>query len=129
MKREVRVLMAILLGLLADFYSHWWLFPLLGKAQWNQAIRYTLSIGMVVLVALIVWKLTAGITKERSAMVLKGGAIGMFTGFLIGFIAPILIKPNAPQAVFLGIFLTIPLGAVLGLIGGALYRSGKLRKA
>ena len=76
MKPEIRILLAILLGLLADFYSHLLLFPLLGKAQTNITIRYVLSISTVVIVGFIIWKITANLTKERASLIIKGGWIG-----------------------------------------------------
>src|SRR5829696_1536712 len=124
-KPGTRLMLAILLGLLVDLYSHLFLFPLLGKAQANQLIRNVLSISTVAFVGIIIWKLTAKLTKEQSSMVIKGGIIGGVVGFLIGFVGPILLTPGSPQGPLLGVFFTIPIGFVLGLIGGAFYGSRK----
>jgi hypothetical protein len=42
-------------------------------------------------------------------------------GFSAGFFGPILFMPDASQAPVLGLFVTGPLGLVLGAIGGAVY--------
>jgi flagellar biosynthesis protein FliR len=124
-KPETRIVLAILLGLVVDLYSHLFFFPLLGKAQANSLLRYTLSIATVVLVGITVWKVTANLTKDHSMAIVRGGLFGGITGVLIGFIGPILLTPNSPQGPLLGVVFTIPIGFVLGLLGGALYGSRK----
>lgn len=57
----------------------------------------------------------------RQAMgepMLKWGAILGIIGFLGGFIGPVIFTPEANQGPLLGIFITGPLGFVLGLIVG-----------
>jgi hypothetical protein len=41
-------------------------------------------------------------------------------GFAIGFVGPMILAPDANQGPLLGIFITGPLGAVLGAFGGYL---------
>lgn len=54
------------------------------------------------------------------ASVFKGAVIGAI-GFCTGFFGPMLFAPDANQGPLLGIFITGPLGAVLGAIGGFVY--------
>lgn len=49
---------------------------------------------------------------------LKWGAILGVIGFLGGFVGPVIFTPEANQGPLLGIFVTGPLGFVLGLIVG-----------
>jgi len=49
---------------------------------------------------------------------LKWGAILGIIGFLGGFIGPVIFTPEANQGPLLGIYITGPLGFVLGLIVG-----------
>jgi len=49
---------------------------------------------------------------------LKWGAILGIIGFLGGFVGPVIFTPEANQGPLLGIFITGPLGFVLGLIVG-----------
>ncbi|WP_353229285.1 hypothetical protein [Novosphingobium sp.] len=54
----------------------------------------------------------------RSA--LRGGCLLGLIGFAGGFFGPIVFMPDANQGPLLGIFITGPLGFVLGLVGGAI---------
>ena len=51
---------------------------------------------------------------------LLGSSILGGIGFIGGFFGPMIFKPEANQGPLLGIFITGPLGAILGGIGGAL---------
>jgi hypothetical protein len=42
-------------------------------------------------------------------------------GFAGGFFGPIIFMPGANQGPLLGIFITGPLGFILGAVGGAIY--------
>jgi hypothetical protein len=55
------------------------------------------------------------------ASVFKGAVIVGAIGFCAGFFGPMLFAPDANQGPLLGIFITGPLGAVLGAIGGFVY--------
>ena len=56
--------------------------------------------------------------------ILHGAGLGALIvgaiGFSIGFFGPIIFMPDANQGPMLGIFITGPLGAVLGAVGGAI---------
>lgn len=51
---------------------------------------------------------------------LLGASIVGGIGFVGGFFGPMILKPEANLGPLLGIFITGPLGAILGGIGGAL---------
>ena len=53
--------------------------------------------------------------------VFKGALIVGGIGFCAGFFGPMVFAPDANQGPLLGIFITGPLGAVLGAIGGFVY--------
>ena len=53
--------------------------------------------------------------------VFKGALIAGGIGFCAGFFGPMVFAPDANQGPLLGIFITGPLGAVLGAIGGFVY--------
>ncbi|TPN99833.1 hypothetical protein [Mesorhizobium sp. B1-1-5] len=53
---------------------------------------------------------------------LKWGAILGVIGFLGGFVGPVIFTPEANQGPLLGIFITGPLGFVLGLMVGFVLR-------
>jgi hypothetical protein len=51
---------------------------------------------------------------------LKGGCTLGIIGFVLGFVGPIILTPEANQGPMLGIYITGPWGFVIGLIGGAI---------
>ena len=53
----------------------------------------------------------------------KGGLIVGGIGFCAGFFGPMVFAPDANRGPLLGIFITGPLGALLGAIGGVIYRN------
>lgn len=55
------------------------------------------------------------------ASVFKGALIVGGSGFCAGFFGPMVFAPDANQGPLLGIFITGPLGALLGAIGGFIY--------
>ena len=52
---------------------------------------------------------------------LLGGVIIGGIGFALGFFGPIIATPDSPQGPLLGIFITGPLGFVVGVIAGFVY--------
>jgi hypothetical protein len=50
-----------------------------------------------------------------------GALITGAIAFAAGFFGPILLTPGANQGPLLGIFITGPLGLLLGAVGGAIY--------
>jgi len=55
------------------------------------------------------------------ASAFRGALIVGGIGFCAGFFGPMLFAPDANQGPLLGIFITGPLGALLGAIGGIVY--------
>jgi hypothetical protein len=55
-------------------------------------------------------------------MILKFALALGVTGFVAGFLGPIALNPEANQGPLLGIFITGPLGALAGLVLGAIFR-------
>lgn len=55
-----------------------------------------------------------------------GAAVGLVFGFLLGFIGPMLLDPTGAQGPMLGLFVTGPLGLLIGA-GIALLREGLRR--
>jgi hypothetical protein len=52
------------------------------------------------------------------ASIAVGAIIVGAVGFLAGFVGPIILTPDANQGPLLGIFITGPLGVLIGGIGG-----------
>ena len=74
---------------------------------------------------LIGWILWKKMTSGASLYVLGGGVIVGLGGFILGFFGPMIFAPEANQGPLLGIFITGPLGLLIGLIGGGIFWSVK----
>jgi hypothetical protein len=75
------------------------------------------------LAALLLWFALGGSSRavrHRLGSALLWGSVVGGVGFLLGFFGPLVLQPNSNQGPLLGIFVTGPLGFVLGCIGGAL---------
>jgi len=81
--------------------------------------------GAVALWKLPVWQGRASLGDVVLAEILKWAVIVGAAGFCLGFFGPMLLAPDANQGPLLGIFITGPLGAVAGAIGG--YVAGRRR--
>jgi hypothetical protein len=68
-----------------------------------------------------VWNQTATVQSGLIDSIVRGAFTVGGLGFAGGFLGPILLAPDANQGPLLGIFITGPLGFILGAIGGAIY--------
>jgi hypothetical protein len=64
--------------------------------------------------------------QARLKWALLGGIVVGGLGFIVGFFGPLLWAPDANQGPLLGIFITGPIGFVIGAVAGAVL--GKPRK-
>ena len=64
---------------------------------------------------------TASSKTSLARSVLLGALVVGGIGFSAGFFGPILLAPGANQGPLLGIFITGPLGFLLGAVGGAVH--------
>jgi hypothetical protein len=60
-------------------------------------------------------------SRRRISLTFRGGVIFGGISFLGGFLGPILLTPQANQGPLVGIFITGPVGFVLGIITGYIY--------
>ncbi len=105
---------AAALGLVALAYGVWWGRAMMGWT--NPAIALPLSFGATI-AAMLWWFALRGEDPVSRAGMRFGCLGGLVVGgiaFLAGFIAPIILKPQANQGPLLGIFITGPAGFVLG---------------
>lgn len=83
-------------------------------------------------VATVGWwiALRCHISKSRARMktALLGGVVVGGVGFAAGFFGPIIFMPNSNQGPLLGIFVTGPLGFILGIVIGWLYGCFRFRQ-
>lgn len=66
-------------------------------------------------------------SRKRINLTFRGGIIVGGISFLAGFLGPIILTPQANQGPLVGIFITGPVGFVVGIIAGYSYALFKLR--
>ena len=73
----------------------------------------------------------AHLANDRERSVSLGAAVAALgvTGFLAGFVGPMLVNPGANQGLLVGLFISGPAGAALGLLLALLSRALRLRAA
>lgn len=67
-------------------------------------------------------------SRRRMGVAAIGGLIFAVLGFIVGFVGPMIFAPDANQGPLLGIFITGPLGFVVGSIVGWLYARWDTRR-
>jgi hypothetical protein len=67
-----------------------------------------------------VWRQSAG-AAGLAACIVKSAFVTGAIAFCAGFFGPMLLTPEANQGPLLGLFITGPLGFIVGGIGGAVY--------
>jgi hypothetical protein len=111
----------------AYFFTFWVpgsLLPL-GGQFW---IAMILAVVVAYYAARFVWRRTETMNSGPWATAGLGAAIIGAIGFIGGFFGPIVFTPDANQGPLLGLFITGPLGVVVGAIGGYVYGVARERQ-
>ena len=128
MKPAFRVVLMFVVVPVA-YYSILWvplaLIPL--KGQWW--IASLISLLCAIAVGRYVWVKSVSAPENLASRVVYGALVVGGIGFSAGFFGPIIFNPGANQGPLLGIFITGPLGFLLGGIGGFVYWLIQERKA
>ena len=127
MGRLFRVIVLLVVVPATYFFVYWVPFAFVSYTvqPWiASAISLLLAIG----VGWFLWNKLGSAPSDLVSSVLSGGLILGGVAFCAGFIGPIVFAPGANQGPLLGIFITGPLGFVLGLVGGFIYWRIKKKK-
>lgn len=111
----------ILLAVPATFYFVFWIpSSLLGlhDVPYAGPLLSALCAGTV---GWMVWTATGSERVGLARSVLLGAVVVGSVGFVGGFFGPMLLAPGANQGPLLGLFVTGPIGAVVGAVGGLAY--------
>jgi hypothetical protein len=101
-------------GFIASYLGAWLGLLLLLPAA---GIRGTLlPLLMALATAFWIWRALGQREAGIAATIVTGAAIGAAIGFVLGFFGPMLIAPAANQGPLLGLFITGPAGALIGLV-------------
>jgi hypothetical protein len=125
MKTVMRTILTVIAAV-ATYHFVFWLpcsliFPL-DRPSWLPAL---LSLACAIAVARYTWRYTASDHPGFALSVGVGAVIVGSIGFVGGFFGPLIFAPDANQGPMLGIFITGPLGALVGGVGGGIYWSMK----
>jgi hypothetical protein len=121
MKVLLRILLTFVSTVAALYFTFW-----VGGAfifAWHMP-PWISFIGSFVVAAVIgryVWVHTASLQAGIVSSIVLGAVATGGIGFAAGFFGPILFMPGANQGPLLGIFITGPLGFLLGGVGGAVH--------
>lgn len=80
-----------------------------------------IGLGLGLFAGWIVWRALSGQSPGLLPAVVTGAAVVGGGGFIIGFLGPILLFPEANQGPLLGIFITGPAGVVVGALAGLVW--------
>ena len=115
-----RVLISSVVVLATYFFVYWFPFSLipLGGQRWIASVT---SLLCAVSASYYVWTRTRSGVATWIASVLYGAIVLGAIGFASGFFGPMILAPAANQGPLLGIFITGPLGMIVGAVGGLVY--------
>jgi hypothetical protein len=87
----------------------------------SRVLRVILSVFVALIAGLFVVQKIESFSDELATSIVMGGIIVGSGSFLIGFIGPMLFIPSANLGPLLGIFITGPIGFLVGLVAGGIY--------
>jgi hypothetical protein len=133
MNLAIRIISIIVIFPAVYFFIYWLpcslLFSVLGEDIWIWNIAANIiSLISAVAVSWFAWKKLGVIDNGLASNIFKGAIILGSIGFAIGFFGPIIFSPQSNQGPLLGIFITGPLGFVLGGFAGVLDWAIKKRR-
>ena len=120
MKQVVRLLAALIVVLAVYPFAFWISGALLQLTEqfWiASVVALVCSLGA----GWLVWSRLASAPGAVITHVMTGCLVLGAVGFLAGFLGPMVFSPEANQGPLLGFFVTGPLGAALGALGGFAY--------
>lgn len=88
--------------------------------EWASA---AIALSAAMLVGYYSWKLVNGDRIGTGMAVLCGALILGGFGFIIGFLGPMIVAKDTSQGPLAGIFIAVPVGVILGAIGGYIFAS------
>jgi hypothetical protein len=117
MHRIARAVLVVVVFFAAYVFA-WLLFLPFGGDLW---IGNVVALTAAVLVARSVWRAEDRLPTPLLGAIGIGAAVFGSIGFVAGFFGPMMLAPEANQGPMLGIFITGPLGALLGAVAGFFY--------
>jgi hypothetical protein len=117
----VRILFTFISGIAAFYFTYWAAGALIFALDWSPWLSFLAALSAGVGAAWLVWTRTESIHSGFVSTVVLGAVVTGGIGFSAGFFGPMIFTPGANQGPLLGLFITGPLGFLLGAAGGAIY--------
>lgn len=118
MRDSFRVMVSAIV-VVATFYFMYWLPFALIPVPWG--IAAIISCACAMAVCWYVWTRTASVSISLARSVAYWALVVGGIGFVGGFFGPMLFAQGANQGPMLGIFISGPLGLILGAVGGLVH--------
>jgi hypothetical protein len=121
MRTFLRILLALFSAVATYCFTFWFggaLLDLANLPSWSSIAAAAIA---AVLVGRYVWLQTQPLRAGLARSVFLGAIVTGAVAFSVGFFGPIIFTPSANQGPLLGLFITGPLGVVVGALGGAFY--------
>lgn len=120
---------ALVAGVATFYFVFWFGGALLLGLHLPMSVSALVALVAAVTVGRYAWRRIASPQNGALPSILLGACIVGGIGFVVGFFGPILFAPEANQGPLLGLFITGPLGVLVGAIGGWLHWLGRGRRA
>ena len=125
-----RIGLASLVGVATFHFVFWLPFSLLSFLPGHFVLAPLGSLAAAIAAGRYVWRRTESAVDSGLLALPLGGALAVgAAGVVLGFGGPMVCAPGANHGPLLGLFLTGPLGFVLGGIGGFCYALVRRRSA
>jgi len=123
----LRLVLTIITFVAGFYFTLWVPFSLVFPHPTSNAFRVAGSTVVALVIAAFVWRRSGSIPEGFATSTILGGIAVGGVSFVAGFFGPMIFAPQANQGPLLGIFITGPLGAVAGCLGGAVLWLAKRR--
>lgn len=121
MRTTLRLVLVIVSVVSALYFVFWVGGAILMAAGLPFWLSQVASLVVAALLGRYVWLRTASVQAGPISSMSLGAVILGTVGFIGGFFGPIIFMPEANQGPLLGIFITGPLGFILGAVAGAIH--------
>lgn len=129
MKNLFRLLLVFVSAVSALYSVFWVVGAILMALHAPIWLAFVFSLVAAAAAGRYVWRRTASMQTGLASSVILGALIVGGLGFAGGFFGPIIFMPGANQGPLLGIFITGPLGFIVGAVAGAVHWAVRGRRS
>jgi len=119
MKTLIRIVCTAFVALATFYFVEIWAQAVVGlRFTW---ISLPVSVVCAAFAARYTWRKPAPAPGGLLGSVMMGALVTGAVGFALGFVGPMILTPESNQGPLFGIFISGPIGVVVGAIGGAIH--------